>query len=90
MWQVAACFHRFSTLVPGLKEQKKETLTLLGSPIFPDAITATPEAKRKALISISGLLQELSAHGFGCFAPLFFDPKDYLPSQDSSYLAIPC
>ncbi|XP_047984053.1 uncharacterized protein LOC125224669 [Leguminivora glycinivorella] len=57
-----ASFPVFSYLLPGLKEVSAGTFTLLGSPIFEEAIPDAFEVRRQLLLSARGRLKKLSAH----------------------------
>ena len=49
-------------MTPGVKLQNKNNLTLLGSPIFPEAIESILEPKLENLILMATRLKEIDAH----------------------------
>ena len=66
----------FNMLTPGVKLLNKENLTLLGAPIFPNAIENSLEPKLQKLILMSQRLKEIDAHdAFFLLGNCFSMPK---------------
>jgi hypothetical protein len=57
-----AALDEFNNLTPGVKLLTKNNLTLLGAPIFPEAIESILQPKLEKLILMANRLKEIDAH----------------------------
>ena len=53
---------KFNNLTPGMKLLNKNNLTLLGAPIFPEAIESILKPKLENLVLMVNRLEEIDAH----------------------------
>lgn len=58
----SSSFLSFTSLLPGLKERNRQTLCLLGAPIFPAAIPEALETRRETLLLASERLKVITPH----------------------------
>ena len=54
--------NRFSEICPGIKITEKQTLSLLGAPIFPEAVNSILEPKLENLKLMTSRLHEIDNH----------------------------